>query len=177
MTRAPIAAEPFRYGRPDSRAKRRSPMQSPVQHSHGHRSQRIIQILRIFHAPAFQNPDSCHAPDSSPSNTFRTALDDLRRARGNQVRTVAAQYTRLIMLDQAAPYITPGGVYPAIDAVHFNRGALRQRRPASRIRIFFGAGCIRELCAGTLMGSVIARRAPFAVAISMARPTAGQAPQ
>ena len=35
---------------------------------------------------------------------------------------------------------------------------------------------MRELCAGTLIGSGIARRAPLAVAASMARATAGAAP-
>ena len=47
---------------------------------------------------------------------------------------------------------------------------------ASRSRSFSAAGTMRELCAGTLIGSAIARFAPSALAAATARDTAGALP-
>ena len=48
--------------------------------------------------------------------------------------------------------------------------------PSRRSRNRSAAGAMSELCAGTLMGSGSARRAPRALAASMARATADAVP-
>ena len=86
-------------------------------------------------------------------------------------------HRRVQLLDQTGANPVRRAVGLDIDAIHRDPARLGAIGVFSRrTRSCSAAGCMSELCAGTLIGSAIARRAPLAVAISIARATAAAWP-
>ena len=117
----------------------------------------------VLQRPHLQIPVLVDAPVQAGQYLARTALHDLGCAAVIMVRTVAAQYTGVYSC-----LTSPARMFAAVDAFYSTPytaipdGGVTAVL-SSRTRSFSAAGCMSELCAGTLMGNASARLAPLAV--------------